>query len=63
MSVKIEFTGKCKNCMLADLELHEGKSFSSSKGGFTRLWNLRCKHEEVCEKWDNMLGKAMQNSD
>lgn len=62
MSVKIEFADKCKNCMLADLEL-EGEQLSSSNGDYIRLWNLRCKHEEVCEKWDNMLGAAMRNSD
>lgn len=62
MSVKIEFTGKCKDCMLADLEL-EGEQLSSANGDYIRLWNLRCKHEEVCKKWDNMLGAAMQNGD
>ena len=63
MSVKIEFTGKCKNCMLADLELQEGKSFSRTKGYYIRLWSLRCKHEEVCEKWDELLGAAIRNGD
>lgn len=62
MSVKIEFTGMCENCMLADLEL-EGEQLDSDNGDYIRLWHLYCKYEEVCERWNRMLDVAKQNGD
>lgn len=38
--VKLEFSGMCEGCKVADLELEESADGS---------WEVRCAHEKACE--------------
>ena len=47
--IELNFTGMCKNCGVADLELHSFET--SGLGGSTkRLWQVRCRHAEACDR-------------
>lgn len=44
-SIEIQFSGMCKGCGKADLNLY---SFSSTDGG--KRWFIRCNHEDACNR-------------
>ena len=48
--IKLELTGKCKDCAEAELELLDLETFG---GGAD--WRVRCIHEGACERIEQMM--------
>lgn len=44
-SIEIQFSGMCKGCGKADLDIH---SFYTSTNG--NKWFIRCAHEDACNR-------------
>lgn len=48
--IRIEYTGKCKNCKCAELELEEVVTdFGYMDGEVQKEYEIRCIHEDACE--------------
>ena len=43
--IEIQFSGMCKGCCKADLDIH---SFYTSTNG--NKWFIRCAHEDACNR-------------
>ena len=51
--IGLQFTGKCKDCEYADLELID---YATSDGG--KYWMVRCIHEAACCRMQNKADEA-----
>ncbi len=57
--VKLEFTGYCKDCLLAELAL-DRVDLDSCFYEPNTLWSVRCIHEDICDRW-NFKKESKQN--
>ena len=51
--VRIEYDGRCKGCMYAELELELTSSYNSYKD-----WSIRCTNEILCDAWERRTQNA-----
>ena len=53
--INILFSGMCKDCKNADLEIWQEDRYEIGMGKNMEImggeWRVKCAHEEVCERW------------
>lgn len=54
MGVEINFTGRCKGCKFAKLELDESRIRYVNHVPI-RVYSIYCEHEEACNMWDERI--------
>ena len=52
MSVELRFTGKCKDCDCAELELIEVPAYLGKI-----LWEVQCRHDKACDRMEELNGR------
>lgn len=52
MSVELSFTGKCRGCGCAELELIEVPAYLGKI-----LWRVQCRHDKACSRMEELNGR------
>ena len=52
--IELQFTGMCKDCKCADLELEDVQLYEG------REWSVRCNHSEACDSMEDKTIERMR---
>lgn len=58
--IEFKFTGMCKGCKHASIELHKEviNIMSSPDAEIEVIFHPHCLHEAICEMWEERVDKA-----